>query len=85
MVQTIDPTLEIAVQLANHFVNILQVTPVVNDNVFTHYVILFEYKFKNPRRDGWHKYAIETSSASLTKGMLEVYETATSLQQALSE
>lgn len=75
---------EIGIQLANRFVNILDVTPVMSEGTTTNYVILFEYKFKSPRRDGWHKYAVETSPY-LPKALVEVYDIASKLQEALSE
>lgn len=80
----IDPTIEVGVQLANHMVNILSITPIFDEEGVHAFVILFEYKFKNLRRDGWHKYAISTGT-DMERAMLDVYATATKLQEALSE
>lgn len=80
----IDPVIETGVQLANRMVNILSVTPIFDESGVYALAIVFEYKFKNPKRDGWHKFAM-TTDRNIERAMLEVYKTAVKLQEALSE
>lgn len=80
----VTPLEEIALKLADKFINILDVTPVYQDNNPTGYIILFEYKFKTPTRDGWHKLAIECQTSSLAVAYFEVYDLAATLQERMS-
>lgn len=79
----VTPAEEIAVRLANKFINILDVSVTYTDNNPTGYLILFEYRFKTPTRDGWHKFAIECQTSSLNVAYMQVYNLATTLQERM--
>lgn len=85
LVQPVDPSVEVAVKLADKFINILDVRMIYQEDAPVGYLIAFEYKFKTPTRDGWHKFVVECWTSSLNLAYMQVYDLVGKVLERMAE